>query len=185
MTGEMTMSVSSAAMLLLLGAFHGINPGMGWLFAVALGMQERRRTAVCWAGVAAAGSGTRAGSCGSHCARDDGGRGDAAAVGALDRGRDSCCVRHESTFPSSPSELGEHEGQQSRADLVVVPDGVRSRCGFDGGATVPWNGYASRGARGSSWNGDAGLNPSDCIAGDCAPRDRLSGDHSGGRATGI
>jgi len=29
-----------------LGAFHGINPGMGWLFAVALGMQEQRRTAV-------------------------------------------------------------------------------------------------------------------------------------------
>ena len=29
-----------------LGAFHGINPGMGWLFAVALGMQERSRTAV-------------------------------------------------------------------------------------------------------------------------------------------
>ena len=27
--------------LLLLGAFHGINPGMGWLFAVALGMQRR------------------------------------------------------------------------------------------------------------------------------------------------
>jgi hypothetical protein len=35
--------------LLLLGAYHGINPGMGWLFAVALGMQERRRTAVAWA----------------------------------------------------------------------------------------------------------------------------------------
>jgi hypothetical protein len=29
-----------------LGAFHGINPGMGWLFAVALGMQEGRRAAV-------------------------------------------------------------------------------------------------------------------------------------------
>jgi len=29
-----------------LGAFHGLNPGMGWLFAVALGMQEGRRTAV-------------------------------------------------------------------------------------------------------------------------------------------
>ena len=27
--------------LLLLGAYHGINPGMGWLFAVALGMQQR------------------------------------------------------------------------------------------------------------------------------------------------
>lgn len=26
--------------VLLLGAYHGINPGMGWLFAVALGMQQ-------------------------------------------------------------------------------------------------------------------------------------------------
>src|SRR5215467_13816882 len=26
--------------MFLLGAFHGINPGMGWLFAVALGMQR-------------------------------------------------------------------------------------------------------------------------------------------------
>src|SRR5439155_25096197 len=29
-----------------LGAFHGINPAMGWLFAVALGLQEEKRTAV-------------------------------------------------------------------------------------------------------------------------------------------
>ena len=29
-----------------LGAFHGLNPGMGWLFAVALGMQEGSRRAV-------------------------------------------------------------------------------------------------------------------------------------------
>jgi hypothetical protein len=29
-----------------LGAFHGLNPGMGWLFAVALGLQERSRKAV-------------------------------------------------------------------------------------------------------------------------------------------
>ncbi len=28
------------AILFLLGAYHGINPGMGWLFAVALGMQK-------------------------------------------------------------------------------------------------------------------------------------------------
>jgi hypothetical protein len=34
------------ATILLLGAFHGINPGMGWLFAVALGMQEKRPAAV-------------------------------------------------------------------------------------------------------------------------------------------
>ncbi|HSR49298.1 MAG TPA: hypothetical protein VLV83_00635 [Acidobacteriota bacterium] len=32
--------------LFLLGAYHGINPGMGWLFAVALGMQERSSRAV-------------------------------------------------------------------------------------------------------------------------------------------
>ncbi|HVK03405.1 MAG TPA: hypothetical protein VM490_08015, partial [Armatimonadaceae bacterium] len=32
--------------LALLGAYHGINPGMGWLFAVALGLQERSRRAV-------------------------------------------------------------------------------------------------------------------------------------------
>ena len=29
-----------------LGMFHGINPAMGWLFAVALGLQEQRRAAV-------------------------------------------------------------------------------------------------------------------------------------------
>jgi len=32
--------------LFLLGCYHGLNPGMGWLFAVALGMQERRTAAV-------------------------------------------------------------------------------------------------------------------------------------------
>jgi hypothetical protein len=32
--------------LILLGAYHGLNPGMGWLFAVARGLQERRRAAV-------------------------------------------------------------------------------------------------------------------------------------------
>ncbi|HEY6168586.1 MAG TPA: hypothetical protein VI454_11140 [Verrucomicrobiae bacterium] len=32
--------------LFALGAFHGLNPAMGWLFAVSLGLQERRRAAV-------------------------------------------------------------------------------------------------------------------------------------------
>jgi hypothetical protein len=32
--------------LFLLGCYHGINPGMGWLFAVALGLQERSAKAV-------------------------------------------------------------------------------------------------------------------------------------------
>jgi hypothetical protein len=33
-------------LMLLLGAYHGVNPGMGWLFAVALGMQEKDGRAV-------------------------------------------------------------------------------------------------------------------------------------------
>jgi hypothetical protein len=37
---------TSWLVLLGLGAFHGINPGMGWLFAVALGLQKRRRHGV-------------------------------------------------------------------------------------------------------------------------------------------
>ena len=32
--------------LITLGAYHGLNPAMGWLFAVALGLQEGRREAV-------------------------------------------------------------------------------------------------------------------------------------------
>jgi hypothetical protein len=34
------------AVLALLGAYHGLNPAMGWLFALSLGLQEKRRSAV-------------------------------------------------------------------------------------------------------------------------------------------
>jgi hypothetical protein len=34
------------AAVFLLGAYHGINPGMGWLFATALGMQKKSAVAV-------------------------------------------------------------------------------------------------------------------------------------------
>jgi hypothetical protein len=37
---------TAAGALLSLGALHGLNPGMGWLFAVALGMQHGNRGAV-------------------------------------------------------------------------------------------------------------------------------------------
>lgn len=40
------MSNGSLIALLALGAFHGLNPGMGWLFAVARGLQERERSRV-------------------------------------------------------------------------------------------------------------------------------------------
>ena len=41
-------ALSSGALwlMLLLGAYHGLNPGMGWLFAVALGLQEAKGSAV-------------------------------------------------------------------------------------------------------------------------------------------
>ncbi|HTM88068.1 MAG TPA: hypothetical protein VL155_07705 [Terriglobales bacterium] len=43
---HMDMGSTALWLMLLLGAYHGINPGMGWLFAVALGMQERKGSAV-------------------------------------------------------------------------------------------------------------------------------------------
>ncbi|MEZ0334587.1 MAG: hypothetical protein ACAI18_11305 [Gemmatimonadales bacterium] len=43
MTG---LGFGSETALLALGAVHGLNPGMGWLFAVALGLQERDRRAL-------------------------------------------------------------------------------------------------------------------------------------------
>ena len=41
-TGDLWPWITLAA----LGAYHGVNPSMGWLFAVALGLQERSREAV-------------------------------------------------------------------------------------------------------------------------------------------
>jgi hypothetical protein len=32
--------------LITLGVFHGVNPAMGWLFAVAIGLQQRSRAAL-------------------------------------------------------------------------------------------------------------------------------------------
>ncbi|MGC5664013.1 hypothetical protein ACN261_26905 [Micromonospora sp. WMMD723] len=40
MTGRTLLAVAA------LGAFHGLNPAMGWLLAVARGLQERRRVAL-------------------------------------------------------------------------------------------------------------------------------------------
>lgn len=40
------MGSTTLWLMLLFGAYHGINPGMGWLFAVAVGMQERKGSAV-------------------------------------------------------------------------------------------------------------------------------------------
>ena len=44
----MSQALGVWSTLFLLGVYHGINPGMGWLFAVARGMQEHRARAVAW-----------------------------------------------------------------------------------------------------------------------------------------
>ena len=47
---ELTESIGqhawSWAAIVALGAYHGLNPGMGWLFAVSSGMQARRASGV-------------------------------------------------------------------------------------------------------------------------------------------
>ncbi|SCE97839.1 hypothetical protein [Micromonospora mirobrigensis] len=40
------MTGTTLATLAALGAFHGLNPAMGWLLAVGRGLQERRRAAL-------------------------------------------------------------------------------------------------------------------------------------------
>jgi hypothetical protein len=45
----MTHSALTASvfwLMVLFGAYHGLNPAMGWLFAVALGLQEKKGSAV-------------------------------------------------------------------------------------------------------------------------------------------
>ncbi len=42
----MSGTLLSWLLVLALGVYHGINPGMGWLLAVSNGMQERRGAAV-------------------------------------------------------------------------------------------------------------------------------------------
>ena len=39
-------NISPWLVLVALGAFHGLNPAMGWLFAVALGLHEKSRSVV-------------------------------------------------------------------------------------------------------------------------------------------
>jgi hypothetical protein len=40
------VNTTSWAVIATLGVYHGVNPAMGWLFAVALGLQEGRSSAV-------------------------------------------------------------------------------------------------------------------------------------------
>ena len=53
--------------MVFLGAYHGINPGMGWLFAVALGIAARQRARCVACTTADPGRSCPLGRC---CARD-------------------------------------------------------------------------------------------------------------------
>ena len=127
------MGSTALWLMLLLGAYHGINPGMGWLFAVALGMQEQKGSAVARALVPIA-------------------LGHALAIGIvvlaaafLGMALPLAAIRYSVAAilfglgiylpgAASPPALGPHAGGLPRPDALVVSDGLGARRGFDGGA---------------------------------------------------
>ena len=118
----------------LLGAYHGLNPAMGWLFAVALGMQERDRKAVVRA-LPAIAIGHEA-SIVLVAALVLGLGRDHRSVGAAPRRRHRADrVRRVPLRQAARAlPLGADDGQPARADVVVVPDVDRPRRGADGRA---------------------------------------------------
>ena len=119
-------------MLLLLGAYHGINPAMGWLFAVALGMQEQKGSAVLMSLIPiATGHALALGSV-------------VLIVAVLGMTLPLVAIRYSVAailiglgilFPgaaSAPS-VGPHAGRLSRFDRVVVSYGLCARRRPDGG----------------------------------------------------
>ena len=131
MTNELT---TSWAMLVALGAFHGINPGMGWLFAVALGMQERRRGAVIRALLPlGAGHALAVAAALAVALADRRGRSRSAGCGGRSRGAPRLVRRHALRSSQTPA-LGQHAGGHGRAHAVVIPDGHGARRRSDGGA---------------------------------------------------
>ena len=128
----MTHEMGSTALwlMLLLGAYHGINPGMGWLFAVALGMQEQKGSAVTRALVPIA-------------------LGHALSIGCVVLAAaflGMALPQEEIRYPvagllfglgilslvrASPPALGPYAGGLSRLDGLVVSDGIGARCWFD------------------------------------------------------
>ena len=136
--GEMMhseMAFAALWLMLLLGAYHGVNPGMGWLFAVALGMQEQKGRAVAKSLVPIA-------------------LGHALAIGSvvmiaafLGRAlplltiRDFVAALVGRSWNFQPREslaptMGSHARWLSRPNSLVVLNGFRTRGRFDGFASV-------------------------------------------------
>jgi len=122
------------AALALLGVYHGVNPGMGWLFAVGRGLQERRRSAVLGALLPIALG---------HEVVDRAGRGGGGAdagVRAAAHDPAGCGVRPgrlrrvDAGPPARPPARLRHAGGRAGPGRVVVPDVLRARRRPDGGA---------------------------------------------------
>ena len=114
------------AAMLLLGAYHGINPGMGWLFAVALGMQQgsargvwRALPPIALGHAAAVGVVVAAAVLAQH--------GDAARR-AENRGRVDAGDAGALPAVAAPAPAFRRDaGRLPRSDDLVVPHGLRSR----------------------------------------------------------
>ena len=175
--GEMT---SSWAALIGLGAFHGINPGMGWLFAVALGLQERRRGAVLSA-LLPLGIG--------HALAVAAAIAFAVVAGAVMPLQWVRWVVAAILVVFGVSRLFRHR-HPSWASMRVSKSGLTlwsflMASAHGAGLMVVPLFLAMADARYSSWHGDACMHAWDCAAGDFTSCFRLSGDHGRGCAAGV
>jgi len=117
-------------LMLLLGAYHGINPGMGWLFAVALGMQEQKGRAVAKSLIPIAiGHGLAIGRVVADCR---GAWHDAVACShPLFRRCNPDWAWNLFLVAASAPSLGPYAGWLSRFDRLVVSYGLCPRRGLD------------------------------------------------------
>ncbi len=116
--------------LFLLGAYHGINPAMGWLFAVALGLQKKSGRAV-WESLLPIATGHVAAIAAVILVAVVAGAVVPAHVLRIARGGHSDWLRRVPHREQKPSALWRHASWISRSDDMVVPDGLRSRCRID------------------------------------------------------
>jgi hypothetical protein len=131
----METTFTSWLTLAALGAFHGLNPGMGWLFAVALGMQEGNRNAV-WRALIPLTLGHALSNCSCdwrclNCRHRAVARDTAVAPGAPARR-----PRHSTVVSPLASALGGYAGRYGRSDALVFSDGIGTWGGPDGAAGV-------------------------------------------------
>jgi hypothetical protein len=126
--------------LVLLGAWHGLNPAMGWLFAVALGLQQRSRGAVFRALIPiAVGHALAVGlvvfiSVGYVCNRISSFRAWYCGTGSLaasERRDDSSRTGRMEAVANAASDLGRDAGRFLGSYRLVLDHGERTRCGSD------------------------------------------------------